>query len=397
MQCRACKNQTVWEKLKLGEMTFSGIFKPWADKLPSGTLTLMECQSCSLVQLKESFDPEVLYGPTYGYRSGLNASMRVHLWRKAAQLIEWVELMDDDVVIDIGSSDGTLLNEYPDRLVRIGFDPQANRFAEFYDEGIQRVPEFFSFQQFTEIPLKQWKAKIITSIAMFYDLDDPVAFAREVADILHEDGVWNIEMHYLNMLAFDAVCHEHLTYYNFKSLRYVLGRAGLKIVDVSFNAVNGGSMSVIAVHQDSPHSEVAYTEEAFDWRRFQQSIFDCKTGLMNRLEELKREGKTIHALGASTKGGVLLQHCGLVDTRLIGAVSDVNPDKHGCMMPGTTIPIVSEAHSWEMEPDVYLVLPWHFKEGIVRREREVLGPGDERLLIFPLPAMNEVNLRGASQ
>lgn len=231
--------------LDLGTQALTGVFPKPGEFVTSVPLRLVWCSDCTLLQLSSSCDPDEMYGDNYGYRSGLNKSMVAHLQNKARSLE--TGLSEGDVVIDIGSNDGTLLASYQtEGLQKIGIDPTGKKFAEFYPEDVQLIPEFFSGE--LELP----KAKVITSVAMFYDLQSPVEFAKQVASILHDDGVWHLEQSYmpsmLRSTSYDTICHEHLEYYSLASIERVLFQAGLEVLDVRFNQINGGSFAITATH-----------------------------------------------------------------------------------------------------------------------------------------------------
>ena len=403
--CRLCQDSGfLREVIDLGEMAFTGIFPKSADeKVPTGRLRLLKCGACGLVQNDRRFPPDVLFGPTYGYRSGLNAAMIAHLATKPAQLARFATLEEGDVVLDIGSSDGTLLRAFavPGNLQLIGFDPQAYRFRELYPRGAAGVAQFFSEAKFKGYCQKP--AKIITSIAMFYDLEDPVDFARQVAACLHPEGVWHLEVAYgpamvLHNNAFDAICHEHIEYYGFDQLRDICKRAGLKILDYGFNDVNGGSVNITAAREEHPMPGLGIgplpdTPSLEDWEVFNAKVKGVIGALQNFVRTRPR-GEIVCGLGASTKGNVLLQALGLTP-KDIPMISDVNPDKWGCVTPGTHIPIVPEAKVRELNPDYLLVLPWHFRAGIIEREQEYLERGGA--LVFPLPEFEIVSKDNPAQ
>ena len=242
-------------------------------------------------------------------------------------------------------------------------------------------------------------AKVVTSIAMFYDLEDPVAFAREVESILAPDGIWHFEQSYmpsmLRMTSYDTICHEHLEFYSLSIVKRILDMADLKIVDVQMNAVNGGSFAVTAAKRSSTiktnEAVVHWLLEQEDrmglhtprpYREFEDRVYRHREDLRRLLKALVSDGKRIVGYGASTKGNVVLQFCGITDKEVC-AIAEVNPDKFEAFTPGSGIPIVSESDARAMKPDYFLVLPWHFKEGIVRREQAFLDGGGK--MIFPFP------------
>lgn len=403
-QCRISGSSNLLSVLSLGDQAYTGIFpSDRNNSVPRGPLELVWCPESGLLQLADSFDPQLMYGENYGYRSGLNRSMVRHLTDKALLLSRFVDLRPGDLVLDIGSNDGTLLKAYTTLgITKLGIDPTSQKFRDFYTDDILLVTDFFSLDRFVEVAGTR-KAKLITSIAMFYDLDDPIAFARDVHACLSDDGIWHFEQSYMPTMlrtnSYDTVCHEHTCYYSLSAVRYILSAADLEIVDVQMNAVNGGSFAVMARKNKakkgtSPIVEWLLADERRmglhtprPFRDFEERVFDHRRRLADLVRVLNSNGKKILGYGASTKGNVLLQFCGLT-IQDIPYIADVNPDKQGRFTPGTGIPIISEDEARSMNPDYFLVLPWHFKPGILEREADFLSRGGH--LIFPMPEIEVV-------
>jgi len=404
-ECRVSGSKNLLTVLNLGHQVLTGVFpKTKEEKITTGPLEVVWCPDSGLLQLKHSYAPNELYGENYGYRSGLNQSMTRHLTEKVRYLERLMPLCAGDVVLDIGSNDATTLKAYknPD-IKRIGIDPTGKKFSEFYTDAIALIPDFFSRDVYHSVEKRM--AKIVTSIAMFYDLPAPVAFAKQVESILADDGVWHFEQSYmpsmLRLNSYDTICHEHLEYYALGVVKNILDQAGLKIVDVIMNAVNGGSFAVTAMKIGN-HT-IKQNLAVIDWlleqedrmglttprpyRDFEERVFRHRNDLTRLIRALNADGKKILGYGASTKGNVVLQYCGLTDQD-IPAVAEVNSDKFGCFTPGTHIPIVSEQEAKAMKPDYFLVLPWHFKAGIVLREQAYLAGGGK--MIFPFPEIEIV-------
>jgi len=403
--CRVSGSQNLVSVLNIGHQELTGVFPPARDtRVTSGPLELVWCPESGLLQLRHSFEPTEMYGSNYGYRSGLNQSMVNHLADKVRYLQQLVPLNTTDVVVDIGSNDATLLKAYSDsRVRRIGIDPTGRKFSQFYPAEIALIPDFFSANALRSIERKP--ARIITSIAMFYDLELPVEFARQIASVLADDGIWHFEQSYmpsmLRLNAYDTICHEHLEYYSLSVVKSIVERAGLRLVDVVMNAINGGSFAVTAAK--ASNRSIGSNDAVIDWlleqeermglrtprpfRDFEERVYRHRDDLRRLILALNGDGKRILGYGASTKGNVLLQFCGLTE-REVGAIAEVNTDKFGCFTPGTRIPIISETDARAMQPDYFLVLPWHFKEGILRREKEFLAAGGR--MIFPFPEIEIV-------
>jgi hypothetical protein len=389
--------------LHLGEQELTGVFPRPGEQVTSGPLELVWCPDSGLLQLGHSFDPGEMYGENYGYRSGLNASMVRHLTHKIGFLEKLADLKPGDTVLDIGSNDATSLKAYGTAgLTRIGIDPTGMKFKEYYPDDIKLVPDFFSAANFRKV--SQDQAQIVTSIAMFYDLDDPIAFASDIASVLAPEGVWHFEQSYmpamLRTVSYDTICHEHLEYYSLGVVQKILDAAGLRLIDVQMNSVNGGSFAVTAGLKTSQRRA---NDAVIDWllgqedrmglntvrpfREFEDRVFRHKADLVRLLQALAADGKKVLGYGASTKGNVTLQFCGITEKE-VPAIAEVNPEKYGRVTPGTRIPIISEADAKAMNPDYYLVLPWHFKEGILQREQEYIARGGK--FIFPFPEIEIV-------
>jgi len=403
--CRMTGSRRLASIVDFGTMALSGVFPATKDdEVPSGPLELVLCLDGGLVQLRQSYEPTLMYGQNYGYRSGLNGSMVRHLTDIAKALDRRQPTRQGDVVLDIGSNDGTLLSAYEDRgQVFLGMDPTVSKFGSFYPSHVWALPEFFSEAAYRR-RLGARQASLVTSIAMLYDLERPLAFMQAVANILAHDGLWYTEQSYLpamlHQCAYDAICQEHLEYYGLTQLHWLAHRSGLRIIDAAQNATNGGSIAVLFAHQDSPHRandaivNLLLQQEAdrglgtpAAFAAFRTAV-DChRRELPAFIRALKDDGKTVLGYGASTKGNVLLHACGLTVDDL-PCIADVNADKHGRVTPGTHIPIVSEAEAHALKPDYFLVMPWHFQSFIVERERTFLERGGK--LIFPLPTINVV-------
>jgi hypothetical protein len=398
-RCRISGSKNLVPVLHLGEQELTGVFPRSEDQpVTSGPLELVWCPDSGLLQLAHRFDPGEMYGENYGYRSGLNASMVRHLTNKIRHLERLVEPKAGDVVLDIGSNDATSLKAYSTPgLVRIGIDPTGSKFREFYPADISLVPDFFSAKAYRSIESRP--ATIVTSIAMFYDLDDPIAFARDIASVLAPDGVWHFEQSYmpamLRTVSYDTICHEHLEYYSLDVVKKILAAADMKIVDVQMNAINGGSFAVTAAKSTARIKEngavinwLLEQEERLGlgtpkpYRDFEERVYRHRADLKRLLSALHADGKRVLGYGASTKGNVTLQYCDVTRNE-VPAIAEVNVEKFGAFTPGTRIPIISEAEARESNPDYFLVLPWHFKEGILQREQEFIAGGGK--LIFPFP------------
>lgn len=402
--CRISNSRNLINVLSLGEQYLTGVFpKRQDEEITKGPLDLVWCPDSGLLQMKQSYSLDEMYGENYGYRSGLNNSMVRHLTNKIRMLERMVPLSVDDLVIDIGSNDATSLKAYTGKHRKIGIDPTGKKFQEFYTDDISLIPDFFSAAVFgKEFPSK--KAKIITSIAMFYDLENPIAFIKDIESVLADDGIWHFEQSYMpSMLrtnSYDTICHEHLEFYSFKVVKNLLEVCNMRVLDVQMNAINGGSFAVTASKKSATYKS---NKPVIEWmlrqeddmgldtpkpyRDFEERVFKHRKNLLELIEALIADGKKVFGYGASTKGNVLLQFCGLTSHH-IPYIAEVNEEKFGSFTPGSLIPIISEKEAKAMKPDYFLVLPWHFKASILEREREYLEQGGK--FIFPLPEIEIV-------
>lgn len=405
--CRICGNTRLTPVLDLGEQYLTGVFphQNSADTLTKGPLRLVKCHGgdsvCGLLQLEHSYDLGEMYGENYGYRSGLNASMVRHLHEKVSRIRSMVDLLDGDLVVDIGSNDGTTLGAYPNNLQLVGIDPTGEKFKQYYKQHIKLIPDFFSADLLMQaFPGK--KAKVITSFSMFYDLEDPVGFAHQIATVLDpQEGIWVFEQSYMPLMlertSYDTVCHEHLEFYGLKQIAWIANKVGLKIIDVELNDINGGSFSVVATPLGSKHHDIKgvvakllASEEAAGlsslepYQAFSRRTEESRSNLQKFVTKVQQEGKRVCGLGASTKGNVILQYCGF-NASDIEVIAEVNTDKNGTLTPGSWIPIEDEAKVLTSNPDYLLVLPWHFRDFFVQ---SAIFKG--RNLVFPLPSLEVI-------
>ncbi|MDE2166811.1 MAG: methyltransferase domain-containing protein [Alphaproteobacteria bacterium] len=403
--CRICGSRNLPTILDLGIQVMTGIFPRNRDaSIEAGPLELVKCTGtddvCGLVQLAHNFNLRTMYGADYGYRSGLNEGMVRHLRRKVAQILERAPLLDKDIIIDIGSNDGTSLASYPsDRFHLIGIDPLIPKFDDYYPLHVTKIPQFFSGDAIRQY-IGDRRARVISSVAMFYDIENPLAFSREVIDLLEDDGIWILEQSYLPaMLAttgYDTVCHEHFEYYALTQIKWMLDRVDAKIVDVELNDVNGGSFSLWVARRSAPLPEfidlpallarerAAGLDEPAVYRDFAKRVARSRDTVRTFFDSARRGGKRVGGIGASTKGNVLLQYCNVTAADMFG-IGEVNADKFGHFTPGSLIPIIPESEMLAAQPDYLVALPWHY-----RKFFETSETFKGRCLVFPLPELSVV-------
>tara|TARA_A100001011_G_scaffold397951_1_gene500644 strand:+ start:679 stop:1899 length:1221 start_codon:yes stop_codon:yes gene_type:complete len=402
-KCRNCHSKRFSKILDLGNQYFTGYFPSKNQRVPKGNLQLILCNKCKLVQLKHNFDLNKLYGKNYGYRSSLNKSMVAHLKKKQKFLIKKYKIKKEDYVLDIGSNDGTFLNFFENYQNLYGIDPTIMKFGKYYNKGINKISDFFSSYRLKKKTNK--KFKLITSMSMFYDLKQPNLFIRDIKNSLSENGIWHFEQSYLPLmiktLSFDTICHEHLEYYSFAIVNKMLNQNGMKILNVKFNSINGGSFEIYSTKKNTNLYKVdkkninrilkKEKSEGFEnldvYRNFSKKIEKHKLKLKSLLNSIKQKNKKIFGYGASTKGNVLLQYY-KIDNSTLDGIFEVNENKFGKFTPGTKIPIIDEKKLYKIKPDYLLVLPWHFKNFFIKKLKNKLP--SKTKFIFPLPKVSIV-------
>jgi NDP-4-keto-2,6-dideoxyhexose 3-C-methyltransferase len=404
-RCRVCGNTELEPVIDIGDQYLSSIFPDdldYRDEVPHSRLDLSLCvkrdDTCGLLQLSRRHDISAMYA-AYPYTSSTNTSMKRILADVAAGGRGEVELFPSELVLDIGGNDGTLLSNFADKDVDLlTIDPARNVEAVFESPRYTHVRDFFSAQTFREAAGAR-KAKLVFSIAMYYHLDDPLSFTRDVAEVLDDDGVWVIQMAYLPAMLrtnmYDNIVHEHAGYYATRHMQWIMERAGLEVFDVELNDVYGGSFRVYVTKAGSathPPTErlvrVVDEEDAlglFDaetYRGFQRSIEATRDDLRKLCAEITARGESIWVYGASTKGNTILQFCGLGSDEL-AAAADANPFKVGKYVVGADVPIRDEDEMRSARPDWLLALPYSFVDAFMERESDLVAQGTR--FIVPLP------------
>lgn len=407
--CRLCQSTRIDRCMNLGEQYLASAFVPTNEGLPlaqlRAPLSVFLCLDCGLLQLGETVRRPALF-TDYHYRSGTNPMMRRALQDFVEDASARASLQPGDAVLDTGCNDGTMLTMFPATTRRFGIEPAANISWDGLPPDITIQRGFFSADLAMQLTGGD-KYKLVTSVAMLYSVEDALAFARDVKRILTPDGVWSIQVSYVpsivESLSFYDICHEHLYYFTLRSLSAILERSGLKIVDVSLNGVNGGSLRAHAVHAESavPVSDsvtsLLAAERAGGWdspatyRAFMQRVDALGATLRGYLEESVGAGKLVVGLGASTKGNVLLQYFG-IGKELLPYISERNPEKVGLRTLGTDIELISEKRARELRPEAMLVLIWFFRDELLIRESPYLEKGGQ--LLFPMPYCHLVGAGG---
>ena len=402
--CRNCKNNQFSNLFSLGKMSFTGRFpKSFYHNVPKANLNLLMCKKCKLVQLDRNFNLSYLYGKGYGYRTGINKTMTEHVKNIVKKCSALVNLKMKDHVLDIASNDATLLNFYPKNVMTVGVDPLVNKYKKHYNKINYKISNFFKNNDIKKLKLKK-KFKIITALSVFYDLRDPNKFIREVKEILDDVGIFVLEhadlLQIIKNNIFDTICHEHLGFFSSKVIMEMMKLNGLKVFHHEYNNINGGSSRYYICHKKADYKtkksniKAAILKEKKiglnskkTFKKFFKKILIEKSKLKNLITKIRNKKLIIHGYGASTKGNVLLQFYN-IGNKEINYIADRNPLKYNLFTPGTKIKIISENYSRRLNPDYYLVLPWHFKKEILVREKKIRKKGTK--FIFPLPNMKVV-------
>ena len=401
--CRICKSNNYSEILNLGEMALTGVFLDDGGKVPKSKLGLNFCKDCSLVQLNNTHDKVEMFGDLYMYRSSVTNTMQNHFFEIIEISRKWLNNIDKINILEIASNDGTLvnmLNNYTKNITAI--DPSAKKYKDNYPKDTKLYLDFFD-QQFNEKFKPKNKFDLIISLAVFYDIDEPVEFAKTIESNLNHGGIWITEqtssLTLLDTKAYDSICHEHLTYLSFDTINKICNKANLKIIDVYKNNINGNSFILVISKKDSSHKandkninnyleyEKSFKPEKLEsWQNFNNFVIEHKNKLKRIIKEENRKGQIL-GYGASTKGNVILQYLD-INREDLNFILERDSNKFGLETPGTKIPIISEIEGKKHKPTALLAFPWHFKNEIVKREEEFLKDGGK--IIFPLPDIEVV-------
>jgi len=404
--CRCCNKKSFKSFFNFGKMNLSTEFPVInSRKVKKIPMNVRICNNCKLVQLQHNYDLNQLYNKDYGYKSGVNLTMSQHLESITKDVEKIVKFKKKDIVLDVASNDGTLLKKYKNKnLVRFGIDPIINKFIQSYPSDYLKYSGFFNRAVFKK-KTEGRKAKVITSVAVFYDVPKPNIFVEDVSKILEENGIWVLEQSYFVSLfknnAYDSLCHEHLTYFIFFQLEIILKKYNLKVFNIKLNSMNGGSVRFFISHERSNYrinytniNKIKKIERLYlkkvnsNLMSFVSNIKKSRYKLKELIKKITSKDKKIHLYGASTKGNIILQFCA-ISSNVIPYAADRNKDKWNRVTPGSNIPIISEENSRKMKPDYYLVMPWHFKKEIFKREKNFLKKGGK--LIFPLPKLHIIS------
>ena len=392
--CRISNDKKLIKVCDFGSIKLTGVFpKTRKNQIQSTPLQVVFSNKSKLLQLNHNYNFSQLFGMNYGYRSGLNQSMVNHLKNKHSKLYKKLKFKTSDYVLDIGSNDGTFLKLFPKSLNRVGCDPTAKKFKRFYTSSIKVIPKLFNKKS---SKLIKGKFKLISCIAMFYDLSNPIEFLKLVEDKLEKDGIFHVEIAYLPLiyktLSFDTFCQEHLTYFSLKSFENLIKRSNLKILDYEINSINGGSINFNLSLKNSKNivnykkikklrnfeKKNQYNEIKFV-KKFFQKVKKNINIIRHNIKSLNGE---VYGFGASTKGNVTLQLCDL-DQKDIKKIYDINRNKFNCYTPGSNIKIVNEKNIIKDKPKYLIFLIWHFKKTIAQKIKKLKLKNTQFIWLFP--------------
>lgn len=403
-KCRICVSKKFFYLFSLGKLSFTGKFpKNLKDRIPRDYINLIMCKKCRLVQLDRNFNPNYLYSKDYGYRTGINSTMTKHVHLVANEAIRLAKLKRNEYVLDIASNDGTLLNFYDKKFITVGIDPIIEKYKKYYKKINFKVSNFFSYNILKKKKLN-FRYKIISALSVFYDLKNPNSFISDIKKILHKEGIFVLEHADLLSLfkysLFDTICHEHLEYYSSKIIIDLMKKYKLRVFDIKNNDINGGSSRYLICHKDAKfrinkkkidkilrQEKKLKLEDKNSYYNFYKKINLIKYKTRKLIDNLLSKGSIIHGYGASTKGNVFLQYLD-ISTKKIPFIAERNPLKFNKYTPGNYIKIISEKESRKKKPNYYLVLPWHFKNEILKREMKIRKLGTK--FIFPLPTLKVI-------
>ena len=410
IKCRNCKSNKLVKVIYVGSQVISSIFpKKKVNNSKKYSLDLYECKKCKLIQLGKSIPLGNMYGETYGYRSSLSKLMVNHLEQKFLKLKKIVDLKKQSNILDIGSSDSTFLNFFSNEKKNyncFGIDPSAKKYLKYYNKDVNLIVDYFSAKsvksEIDKLKLINKKFKLISSFAMFYDIDDPNKFCKDIKSLLEKNGIWILEMSYFPMLlsnlTYDQICHEHVTYYTLSVFKNIVEKNGLKIIDFSFNIINGGSIEIVCapkkskikpnVKKISNQIEIEKKITSHDYKKFNLRVDNIKKTTNMLLDNIRKAKNKVIGYGAATKGNIVLNHC-QIDSNKIPIICDENEEKFSRYTPGSNIKIISKKDMRKINPDYLLVLIWSFKTEVIKQEINYIKNGGK--LIFHLPFLHLVD------
>ncbi len=403
MNCKICKSKKLIKITNLENQPISSVFlNKKTFNLKKYNINLYECSLCKLIQFASLPPLGEMYGQTYGYRTSLSELMVNHMKKKFQK---FKNIKNNSNILDIGSNDGTFLNFFAKKKGNInlyGIDPSSEKFKKYYNKKINLITDYFTYENFLkEVNVKNKKFNLITSFAMFYDIEDPNKFCRDIYKLLDRDGLWALEISYfpslLKNLTYDQICHEHVTYYTLTTFNNLIRKHNFKIVDFSFNEINGGSVEIICAKRINKiktkenklikylNDEKNITKDSY--KKFNLRVENTKKNILEILKIIGNK-KDIIGYGASTKGNIVLNHCKITSSD-IRYICDANPYKFKKFTPGSNIEIISKKKMRKLNPKYLLVLIWSFRKEVIQQEIDYIKKGGK--LIFHLPQLHIID------
>ncbi len=408
MKCINCKSKKLQKIIDIGKQPISSVFPEKKQfKLKKYSLDVFKCERCDLIQFASLAPLDDMYGTTYGYRTSLSNLMISHIKDKYKRIVKFKNLKKGSNILDIGSNDGTFLNFFDNKNKKLnlfGIDPSAKKFANYYKKNINLLVDYFSKKSLDEYlekrKISKTKFSLISSFAMFYDLEDPNNFCKDINSLLTDDGIWISEFSYfpllLKNLTYDQICHEHVAYYTLTTFSKIINQNGMRVIDISFNNINGGSIEVICAKKNKKHktNQKLISSVLDDEKKISNEAYiRCNNRIQNTKKMLQLflssiNSKDIIGYGASTKANIVLNQCGITDKDL-PYICDENPYKFNKFTPGSNIKIISKKEMRNKKPKFLLVLIWSFREEVIRQEKKFLMNGGK--LIFHLPMFHIID------
>ena len=387
-KCRLCNNHKLKNIHNFGNIFVSNfVSSKNIKKGIKAPLKLVFCSNCKLLQLEHSAPQEIMYKKFYWYKSGITKTMRDGLKELYLDIRKKCKLKKGDVILDIGANDGTLLKYFKNNnFITIGCEPANNLQKELKSNCDYVIHDFWNSKHLKKIPHKHRKLKVITAIGMFYDLEDPSLFIKHAADALDDNGIFVAQLmclqSMLKMNDLGNICHEHLEYYSYDSLKYLFEKNGLKIFKITENNINGGSYRVYC--KKNIKKSVTYNEQTSykNIKKFISNVIKNKNETISFLNKSKKDGKKVFLYGASTKGNTLLQYY-KIDNKLVQYAAERSKDKWGKYTIGSGIEIITEEMARNLNPDYFYVMPYGFINEFVLREKKWLNKGGRFLLPYP--------------
>lgn len=399
--CKNCKKKKLRKIIRIGSQPLSGIFlKKKIKNLKRYSLDLFECKNCKLVQIPYTIKSSKMFGLTYEYRTSLSKLMSTHINNKAEFLKRKKIINNNSKILDIGCNDGTFLNNFSKNNNLYGIDPSALKFKKYHNKNLKIIYDYFSKKNVEKFTKNKINFDLISSFAMFYDVNDPNSFCNDINGLLNRNGVWILELSYfpllLKNLSYDQICHEHVTYYSLKVFKKMAEKNGLKVIDCKLNEINGGSIEIICSKKNSKHkvNKLKILKLLNDEKKINYSSYINFNNRVNRVKQLfkmfldLKSNKKIIGYGASTKGNIVLNHCE-VTNKQIKEICDGSIRKKGKFTPGTNIKIISKQKMRKKCPDYLLILIWSFRKEVIKQEKDLIEKGVK--LVFLLPKFHIVN------